>query len=46
VRSFDFATDHELKALKKRVDALEAKQNGAKAAASAKTAKKETAAKS
>ena len=43
VRSFDFATDHELKALKKRVDALEAKQNGAKVAA--KTTKKGVAAK-
>jgi polyhydroxyalkanoate synthesis regulator phasin len=44
VRSFDFATDHDLKALKKRVDALEAKQNGAKAV-SAKAAKKEPASK-
>ncbi len=31
VRSFDFATAHELKDLKKRVEVLEAKHNGAKA---------------
>lgn len=33
VKNFDFATAHELKDLKKRIEALEAKMNGSKAEA-------------
>jgi polyhydroxyalkanoate synthesis regulator phasin len=44
IRSFDFATAHELNELKKRVEALEAKMNGSKPTVktATKAAKKET----
>lgn len=43
VRSFDFATAHEVKALKDRVDQLEAAGNGSKTATKTAPAKKATA---